>query len=539
MDVSRFWYKLPDATTGRYFYANSVTGQCCWQPPPNVTFIENAVPEWWELFDDNTNCPYYFNTITQETVWEYPRGIPFVPIPLTSADDAKIRRCLVDSIAPSVLSPSQQSVQSDKLSTVPTTAPATATTSSTPPLTTTSSSGYVLPNNSAPISNSLSPSPPNDQANATRPENSVPLADHSTQPASTAAALSVPIGAAVVVAQMSGAHSASAPPTPLIATSLASSTSLPSSDSTPTATPTSISASNTSTPPTNTSASASTITPNEFPSTASPPQINNVTSPNNTNATTVTSTSLGEVSPNTSDTPNFTPQQLEFINQSVGFTSATPSNVHSNVTSSPQTGSYASQNVATAFGQQPTAQNIPPVASAKSPGNPNKTPTPIARSGNLITLIIDTINTNGEKIAHNKMVFNVEMTFQQVKDKLLQKLSLPNEAKFWFYVPSLKLAIALHRTIQSYNLRNEENIIFGEQANMNFTPPPAVAVSNKKSSKKGGSKEKKPKEKKIIFIPKRYFTGGSKHQPTQPNQQTPQQSSDDSKKRVLLRMETM
>ncbi|XP_064888729.1 rho GTPase-activating protein 39 isoform X2 [Columba livia] len=61
-------------------YVNLTTGECGWEPPPNLKVRQSDQKQWWELFDQNNNRFYYYNAITQQTVWHRPQGCDIVPL---------------------------------------------------------------------------------------------------------------------------------------------------------------------------------------------------------------------------------------------------------------------------------------------------------------------------------------------------------------------------------------------------------------------------------------------------------------------------
>ncbi|KAI3639330.1 hypothetical protein MIR68_002860 [Amoeboaphelidium protococcarum] len=68
------WVEILDPQSRKIFYANTISGECCWEKPSNVqvTARDPNVEEWWELFDNNHKLPYYFNTKTGQTEWVKP-----------------------------------------------------------------------------------------------------------------------------------------------------------------------------------------------------------------------------------------------------------------------------------------------------------------------------------------------------------------------------------------------------------------------------------------------------------------------------------
>ncbi|XP_010211111.1 PREDICTED: rho GTPase-activating protein 39-like [Tinamus guttatus] len=61
-------------------YVNLATGECGWDPPPNLKVRQSDQQQWWELFDQNNNRFYYYNALTRQTVWHRPQGCDIVPL---------------------------------------------------------------------------------------------------------------------------------------------------------------------------------------------------------------------------------------------------------------------------------------------------------------------------------------------------------------------------------------------------------------------------------------------------------------------------
>lgn len=61
-------------------YVNLATGECGWEPPPDVAVRQADGSQWWELFDSNNNRFYYYNSASQQTVWHRPHSCDIVPL---------------------------------------------------------------------------------------------------------------------------------------------------------------------------------------------------------------------------------------------------------------------------------------------------------------------------------------------------------------------------------------------------------------------------------------------------------------------------
>ncbi|TPX68495.1 hypothetical protein SpCBS45565_g03096 [Spizellomyces sp. 'palustris'] len=74
--------EITDPQTGKTFFANIATGECCWERPRHarVKPKDESGIEWWELFDDHHKLPYYYNTKTGETEWLRPTVGTIIPL---------------------------------------------------------------------------------------------------------------------------------------------------------------------------------------------------------------------------------------------------------------------------------------------------------------------------------------------------------------------------------------------------------------------------------------------------------------------------
>eukprot|EP00730_Choanoeca_flexa_P000556 TRINITY_DN10247_c0_g1_i2.p1 TRINITY_DN10247_c0_g1~~TRINITY_DN10247_c0_g1_i2.p1 ORF type:complete len:564 (+),score=131.42 TRINITY_DN10247_c0_g1_i2:123-1814(+) len=66
------WVEIVEPGSGRPVYANIESGDCLWQPPPNVQYKPAGDDQWWELLDANTGRAYYYNASTKKTEWVRP-----------------------------------------------------------------------------------------------------------------------------------------------------------------------------------------------------------------------------------------------------------------------------------------------------------------------------------------------------------------------------------------------------------------------------------------------------------------------------------
>ncbi|XP_076806151.1 rho GTPase-activating protein 39-like isoform X2 [Clavelina lepadiformis] len=74
------WVEIVEPRTRERMYANLLTGECVWEPPPNVPIKHSTDEQWWELFDQKTSRFYYYNASSQRTVWHRPRGADIVSL---------------------------------------------------------------------------------------------------------------------------------------------------------------------------------------------------------------------------------------------------------------------------------------------------------------------------------------------------------------------------------------------------------------------------------------------------------------------------
>lgn len=107
------WVEIVEPQSRQTMYANLVTGQCAWEPPPGANVKTTHQNQWWELFDSKTGRYYYYNASSSVTKWQKPTGIDIDIIPLAKLQTlkenteggtatAKIRRTCETQTSPSV-----------------------------------------------------------------------------------------------------------------------------------------------------------------------------------------------------------------------------------------------------------------------------------------------------------------------------------------------------------------------------------------------------------------------------------------------------
>ncbi|XP_059589300.1 rho GTPase-activating protein 39 isoform X2 [Alligator mississippiensis] len=74
------WVEIIEPRSHERMYVNLTTGECGWEPPPNLKVRQSDQKQWWELFDQSNNRFYYYNAITQQTVWHRPQDCDIVPL---------------------------------------------------------------------------------------------------------------------------------------------------------------------------------------------------------------------------------------------------------------------------------------------------------------------------------------------------------------------------------------------------------------------------------------------------------------------------
>ncbi|KJH46045.1 RhoGAP domain protein [Dictyocaulus viviparus] len=70
-------------------YANLISGQCSWEPPPGASVKRTHENQWWELFDSKSNRYYYYNAASMKTMWQRPIGEEIDIIPLAKLQTLK------------------------------------------------------------------------------------------------------------------------------------------------------------------------------------------------------------------------------------------------------------------------------------------------------------------------------------------------------------------------------------------------------------------------------------------------------------------
>nr|XP_023700228.1 rho GTPase-activating protein 39-like [Paramormyrops kingsleyae] len=74
------WVEILEPRSRERMYVNLATGECGWEPPPDVAVRQSDGSQWWELFDSNNNRFYYYNSASQQTVWHRPHNCDIVPL---------------------------------------------------------------------------------------------------------------------------------------------------------------------------------------------------------------------------------------------------------------------------------------------------------------------------------------------------------------------------------------------------------------------------------------------------------------------------
>ena len=83
-DIGGSWVASTDPSTGRTYYANTVSKEVSWEWPAGVphpdgsghVFEEVAQGnEWVATLDEGSGQHYYHNRITGETTWTQPEGL--------------------------------------------------------------------------------------------------------------------------------------------------------------------------------------------------------------------------------------------------------------------------------------------------------------------------------------------------------------------------------------------------------------------------------------------------------------------------------
>ncbi|XP_072569047.1 rho GTPase-activating protein 39-like [Paramormyrops kingsleyae] len=79
-ETSSDWVEILEPRSRERMYVNLATGECGWEPPPDVAVRQSDGSQWWELFDSNNNRFYYYNSASQQTVWHRPHNCDIVPL---------------------------------------------------------------------------------------------------------------------------------------------------------------------------------------------------------------------------------------------------------------------------------------------------------------------------------------------------------------------------------------------------------------------------------------------------------------------------
>ncbi|XP_029468070.1 rho GTPase-activating protein 39-like [Rhinatrema bivittatum] len=74
------WVEIIEPRWRERMYVNLLTGECGWEPPPNLGVRKADEKQWWELFDQQSSRFYYYNAISQQTVWHRPQNCDIVPL---------------------------------------------------------------------------------------------------------------------------------------------------------------------------------------------------------------------------------------------------------------------------------------------------------------------------------------------------------------------------------------------------------------------------------------------------------------------------
>ncbi|KAM4609482.1 rho GTPase-activating protein 39-like [Discoglossus pictus] len=74
------WVEIIEPRTHERMYVNLTTGECGWDPPPDVPVRQSNESQWWELYDQQSGRFYYYNALTRQTVWHRPQQCDIVPL---------------------------------------------------------------------------------------------------------------------------------------------------------------------------------------------------------------------------------------------------------------------------------------------------------------------------------------------------------------------------------------------------------------------------------------------------------------------------
>ncbi|VDO68109.1 unnamed protein product [Haemonchus placei] len=106
------WVEIVEPQTKQHMYANLISGQCAWEPPPGASVKHTHEHQWWELFDSKTGRYYYYNASSMKTIWQRPMGPEIDIIPLAklqtlkenteSSEHARVRRTCETQTSPAI-----------------------------------------------------------------------------------------------------------------------------------------------------------------------------------------------------------------------------------------------------------------------------------------------------------------------------------------------------------------------------------------------------------------------------------------------------
>ncbi|KAM4691342.1 rho GTPase-activating protein 39 [Rhinophrynus dorsalis] len=80
MAESSDWVEIIEPRSRERMYVNLSTGECGWEPPPDVQVRHSDKNQWWELFDPHSGRFYYYNVSSSQTVWHRPLQCDVIPL---------------------------------------------------------------------------------------------------------------------------------------------------------------------------------------------------------------------------------------------------------------------------------------------------------------------------------------------------------------------------------------------------------------------------------------------------------------------------
>ncbi|XP_044152043.1 rho GTPase-activating protein 39-like isoform X2 [Bufo gargarizans] len=80
MADSSDWVEIIEPRSHERMYVNLTTGECGWEPPPDVKVRQSDANQWWELYDQQSGRFYYYNALSHQTVWHRPQQCDIVPL---------------------------------------------------------------------------------------------------------------------------------------------------------------------------------------------------------------------------------------------------------------------------------------------------------------------------------------------------------------------------------------------------------------------------------------------------------------------------